>query len=186
MRQLVGARVELAIGQALVLEHHRDGVGAAADLRLEQLRQRGGRHRTRGVVPLPQDGVALRRRTECRGCRSPAPAPQPPPPAAAPAAPPAPQRSPRSNRSVAYSSTPVDPAGVPSAPRCSPRLERQVELGAARWRPAQRSASARAAPSSAGALFCSASITWNSGWRDSERAGLSTSTSRSNGRSWWL
>ena len=32
-----------------------------------------------------------------------------------------------------------------------------------------------------GALFWNASITWNSGCRDSERAGLSTSTSRSNG-----
>ena len=37
-----------------------------------------------------------------------------------------------------------------------------------------------------GALFWNASITWNSGCRASDRAGLSTSTSRSNGTSWWL
>ena len=35
----------------------------------------------------------------------------------------------------------------------------------------------------AGALFWNASITWNSGWRASERAGLTTSTRRSNGSS---
>ena len=59
MRQLVGARIELTIAEALVLEHHRDGVGALVDLGLEQLRQGGRWNRTGGVVPLAQDGVAL-------------------------------------------------------------------------------------------------------------------------------
>ena len=59
MRQLVGARIELAIGEALVLEHHRDGIGGLVDLGLEQLRQGGRRDRMGGVVPLAQDGVAL-------------------------------------------------------------------------------------------------------------------------------
>ena len=59
MRELVGAGIELGISEALLLEHHRDGIGGSRDLGLEQLRQGGGRDRMRGVVPLPQDGVAL-------------------------------------------------------------------------------------------------------------------------------
>ncbi len=35
------------------------------------------------------------------------------------------------------------------------------------------------------AVFANVSITWNSGWWASDLAGLSTSTSRSNGTSWW-
>src|SRR5262249_5721737 len=35
-----------------------------------------------------------------------------------------------------------------------------------------------------GPAFCSTSITWNNGWRDNDRAGLSSSTRRSNGTSW--
>ena len=62
MGELVGAGIELRIGERCVLEHHRDRIGGAGRLGGEQLRQRGGRDRARGVVPLPQDGVALRRR----------------------------------------------------------------------------------------------------------------------------
>ena len=36
----------------------------------------------------------------------------------------------------------------------------------------------------AGVAFCTVSMTWNSGWRASDRSGASTSTSRSNGTSW--
>ncbi len=36
----------------------------------------------------------------------------------------------------------------------------------------------------AGGLFWKVRATWNSGWRAIERAGLTSSTSRSNGRSW--
>ena len=64
--------------------------------------------------------------------------------------------------------------------------QRQVELRAV----GRHRLEARRQPGSSakltGALFWNASITWNSGCRDSDRAGLSTSTSRSNGRSWWL
>ena len=35
------------------------------------------------------------------------------------------------------------------------------------------------------ALFCTATMTWNSGWRASDRSGASTSTRCSNGTSWW-
>jgi len=59
MRELVGAGVELGVSEAVLLEHHRDGIGGSRDLGLEQLRQGGGRDRMGGVVPLPQDGVAL-------------------------------------------------------------------------------------------------------------------------------
>ena len=57
------------------------------------------------------------------------------------------------------------------------------------WRSRPRpAAGARAAPAARAPpparRSANASITWNSGCRDSERAGLSTSTSRSNGRSW--
>ena len=38
-------------------------------------------------------------------------------------------------------------------------------------------------PAAAGALFCTVSMTWNSGWRASDRSGARSSTSRSNGTS---
>ena len=53
-------RIELPIGEVSFVEHHRDGVGRPGHLCGEQLRQGGGRNRPRGVVPLAQDGVALR------------------------------------------------------------------------------------------------------------------------------
>jgi len=52
-------RIELAVGEALIAERHRDGVGRAPGLRGEQLRQGRRRDRACGVVPLPQDRVAL-------------------------------------------------------------------------------------------------------------------------------
>ena len=76
------------------------------------------------------------------------------------------------------------PAGVPSAPRCSARLSDRSNLAlalATGSKPVLSPGSSRLTS----ALFCSTSITWNSGWRASERAGLITSTSRSNGSSWW-
>ena len=59
MRQLVGAGIELAVGRASILEHHRDRIGCARSLRGEQLRHGRRRDRVRGVVPLAQDGRAL-------------------------------------------------------------------------------------------------------------------------------
>ncbi len=59
MRQLVGALVERGIGQRRILEHHRDGIGRALSLRREQRGQGRGGNAMRGVVPVPQDGVAL-------------------------------------------------------------------------------------------------------------------------------
>ena len=49
MRQLVGAGVEIRIGQRCVFEHHGDGIGGAGDLGFEQLRQ-GGWMATRCAV----------------------------------------------------------------------------------------------------------------------------------------
>ena len=90
-----------------------------------------------------------------------------------------------SNRSLAYSSTPSMPAGgrPPRAARSAPPTGRTSRL---RRRPAAgRRRRARQAPARRAAAdpASNASITWNSGCRDSDRAGLSTSTSRSNGRS---
>src|SRR3954467_11196322 len=59
MRQLARARIELAVAQPLVLEHHRVRLRRARNLRREQLGQRRTRNRPRGRVPLPQDGVTL-------------------------------------------------------------------------------------------------------------------------------
>ena len=59
MRQPARARIELAVAQPLVLEHHRVRLRRARNLRREQLGQRRSRHRPRGRVPLPQDGVTL-------------------------------------------------------------------------------------------------------------------------------
>ena len=59
MRQPARARIELAIAEARILEHHRGRIRRRRDLRRKQLRQRGGRDRPRGVVPVAQDGAAL-------------------------------------------------------------------------------------------------------------------------------
>ena len=67
-----------------------------------------------------------------------------------------------------------------------PRAARVGSATGRTWRCAVATgSSARLQPRQArgctGALFCNASITWNSGWRASDRAGLRTSTRRSNG-----
>ena len=61
MRQLVGAGIELAVAEAVLLKHHGDRLGSAGDLGLEQLRQGGERNRMRSVVPPAQNGVAFLR-----------------------------------------------------------------------------------------------------------------------------
>ena len=60
MRQLVGARIELRIGQVLIRQHNRDRLGRPRRLRREQLRYARKRDRPPGVVPSPQDGLPLR------------------------------------------------------------------------------------------------------------------------------
>ena len=192
MRQPVGVGVQRRIAQRAVLEHHRDGIRRARSLRGKQLRQR----RRRAPEPAPSPRARCRSRP-AGWCRA-----RPPPGSAAPrAAAPASaatasssriSRAPSaatvaaSNRSLAYSSTPSMPAGAPSAPRRSispsdrSNLALDVAIGCglvAEPRQRQRRGVRRPRVSNA-------SITWNSGCRDSERAGLSTSTSRSNGRSW--
>ena len=131
MRQLVGAGIELRVGQLLSANTTATASGVRAACASNSSGTRRRRDRPRGVVPRRAGSYGAPPPTECRAAQSHAPAPQPPPPAAVSAVPPAPQHSPRSNRSLAYSMTPSIPAGVPSAARCSPRLERQVELGAA-------------------------------------------------------
>ena len=119
----------------------------------------------------------------CRSCRSARPGRPPRPPAAAAAARRCRRRSSSSNRSLAYSMHAVD-AGRPCR---RPRAARPARTTGRTWRSPPATGVGRAAQprqldaGSAGASFWNASITWNSGWRASERAGLSTSTSRSNG-----
>src|SRR4029453_13142661 len=81
----------------------------------------------------------------------------------------------RSKTSLAYSITPASPPGEPSAARCSPRLTDRSNLALALETGSTLALSPESS-SCTGALFCNASITWNSGWCDSDRAGLSTST----------
>ena len=108
--QPVGVRVELRVGQRAVLEHHRDRVRRAPRLRGKQRRQR---------APARDDPAPCRsspRRMVARSASPGSPAAragasgvghrrrqQPHQPLAR-----APRRVPRSNRSAAYSSTPVD------------------------------------------------------------------------------
>ena len=147
MRQLVGVRLELGVAQRAILEHHRHRVRRARRLRGKQLRQRrrsapaarsrstpaGWCARSAGAsISRPPIG-ALRRR-------------QPPPPAAAPDAPPAPRRWPRSNRSLAYSSTPPIPGRRPSAPRRSDRLTDRSNFALALATASSRTASPAAQP----------------------------------------
>ncbi|CAM5725206.1 hypothetical protein SFUMM280S_04921 [Streptomyces fumanus] len=96
---------------------------------------------------------------------------------------------PSSNRSAAYWISPPNPSGEPSASRSSAssteRSKRAVAVSSGRMgctcSPGRfQSHSLR----SWGAL-CRLNITWKRGCRESERAGFRSSTSRSNGTSWW-
>jgi hypothetical protein len=58
--ELIRALIQLGVGEALVLEHHRDGVGCALHLGLEELMQtQGGGVRLARVVPAQQHLLAL-------------------------------------------------------------------------------------------------------------------------------
>ena len=131
MRQLVGARIELAIGEALVLEHHRGRIRGLRHLRREQLRQGGGRDRTRGVVPVVQDGAALGGAENVEAADRPLGIGNGRLEQSNEAALAIASALARSNRSVAYSRLPAIPAGEPSAPRCSARLSDRSNLALA-------------------------------------------------------
>ena len=80
------------------------------------------------------------------------------------AGPPAPRWWRASNRSVAYSSTPIDAGGLTVGRCCSRRARATGRTW--RWRSAPAATDVpqpRQARASARALFCSTSITWNSG-----------------------
>ena len=64
MRQPVGALLQLRIGEARVAAHQGGRRRRPRHLRAEQLRNGGRRHRTRRVVPRPQQRVALGRRQD--------------------------------------------------------------------------------------------------------------------------
>ena len=145
MRQPARARVELAIGEPLVLEHDRGRIGRLAQPAPRTARARsrpGPRARCRST---PAGSCAARRRRECRCCRSAAPA-------SATAA-----SSSRTSRAAIASTVaaleqvagvfqrcPSIPAGVPSAPRRSARL-RTGRTWRWRWRPARTPPPARQA-----------------------------------------
>src|SRR6266481_1675689 len=160
LRQLVGASLKLRIAERLLLEHNRNRIR-----RLRRLRRSSPE--TSSSRPIATSGVAT------AACKS-----RTYRPASA-------STLARSKTSLAYSITPPSPAGVPSAWRCSPRLTDRSNLALALETGSMLALSPESS-NCTGALFCNASITWNSGWCDSDRAGLSTSTSRSNGTSWWL
>ena len=110
-----------------------------------------------------------------------APGQRPPPPAPAPAAPRPPPPSPGRTGPPPRSPSPAARPGTPVAP--APR-HRQVQVEPGHRRPAADPVARTPGRSSAaGALFCTVSITWNSGWRASDRSGASSSTSCSNGTS---
>src|SRR5215210_3873375 len=145
LRQLVGAQIELPIGEALVFMHNRNRLRRAEYLGGKQFRQRRGRQRLRGVVPCLQQRVALLRAQYLQ------PADRP---------------------------LRIRHCGLQQAhqPLRQPLHTLAVTIGSsAAVKPGRSRLTS--------ALFWNANITWNSGWRDSERAGLTTSTSRSNGSS---
>src|SRR5713101_4832891 len=164
LRQLVGASLKLRIAERLLLEHNRNRIRRLRRLRRKQLRNRPRLKRPRRRVPILQDPAPLLPRDKLK---------------------PPNRNLRRRNRSLQKPTIPPSPAGVPSAWRCSPRLTDRSNLALALETGSMLALSPESS-NCTGALFCNASITWNSGWCDSDRAGLSTSTSRSNGTSWWL
>src|SRR5262249_6088838 len=143
-------------------------------LRRKQLRQRRTRQHTLRRVPILQDRAPLRRRQYLQ---------------------PTNRDLGRRNRCLQQTNKPPrqnlnacpleQVAGIFHHPADPTRPA--IRTDTSTFPPAPATASTRAlSPSSsscAGALFCNANITWNSGWCANERAGLSASTSRSNGSS---
>src|SRR6266478_1638270 len=171
MRKLVGARIQLPVAELFARKHNRNRVRRLRRLRRKQLRQRRTRQRTPGRGPLLQQRATLRRRQYL----------QPPD-----------RNLGRRYRSLQHTNQPPrqrlnartieQVAGVfhhPAEPTDKSNFALAPTTGSTR-------ALSPASSSSAAALFCNANITWNSGWCANERAGLSASTSRSNGSSWWL
>ena len=186
VRQPVGVGVERGVAQRALLEHHRDRVRRARGLRGKQRRQGRGRDRLRGVVPRRAGWCRARRRPGSASCPSGCDGvgnrrrQQPDQPLADGL------DGAASNRSAAYSSTP----SMPPRRAVRQRAARRAPPTGRTWRSRSRAAAAvTASPGSSRAEpalrpLSNASITWNSGCRDSDRAGFSTSTSRSNGSSW--
>ena len=132
MRQLVGAGVELAHRSALCPRTPpRRRRASAPTWAANSSGKVAAGTATRGVVPLAQDGVALRRGQNVEAADRPVGMLRPPPPAAAPAAPPAPRRWRGRTGRWRIRARPSIPAGVPSAPRCSPRLSDRSNLAVA-------------------------------------------------------
>src|SRR6059036_2963371 len=180
LRQLVGASLQLRIAERLLLEHNRNRIRRLRCLCRKQLRNRFRLQRPSRRIPILQDRAPLLPREKLK---------------------PPNRNLRRRNRSLQKANIAASKrlnarmiknvAGVfnhpgePSALRCSPRLTDKSNFALA-LETGSMLALSPASSSCTGALFCNTSITWNSGWCDSDRAGLSTSTSRSNGSSWWL
>ena len=159
MRQAVGVGVERGVAQHAVLEHHRGRRPACAPP-ARQTAPAGSRahRRTASASECAECAVSFQRRRmvsrsagsrigsapSARSGSATARLQQPDQPPR-----PAPRRVAASNRSLAYSSTPVDPGrrAVGSAPLDQP--DRQVELRARRSSPAPRPPQAPAAPARA-------------------------------------
>ena len=172
MRQLARARIELAVGEAARPRTPPRSQRASSCTCAANSSGRVADGTARAVSF--QSYRMVRRSSGLRMSRLPIGAvgdPQPPPPAAGSAAPPSPPRSrARTGR-----------WRIPECPRSPParRPRRAARPGSptgrtwrSRSRPARTRCAAPASSSRTATLFCNASITWNSGCRASERAGL--------------
>ena len=189
MRQPVGVRVERARSSARgprTPPRPRPACAPPAP----QTAPAASRRRDRdcaGVVPAPQDGVRAppaSRIVEAARSRD---------PASATAASSSRIRR-RPSASIArrdrtgrwrIPARPSIPAGAPSGAALLDQLTDRSNFALAVATGSGRAASPGSSSAHRPRRSANASITWNSGCRDSDRAGLSTSTSRSNGRSWW-
>ena len=90
-----------------------------------------------------------------------------------------------SNRSAAPVRRPCSPAGRPCASSVSPSSTSRSNRARPGLDVDVAGPHAGQVPRRRRASFCMVSMTWNSGWRASDRSGASSSTRRSNGTSWW-
>ena len=205
MRQPVGVGLERGVAQRAVLEHHRHRIRRARRLRRKQLRQR------RAAVTVaasaapasPSPGVRQRRPSGCavsfqpagwcrarprpgsqagraRGCGVRNRSPQQPHQPLAKRLAPSQRRTGRWHIPARRRCRPAAPSAARRSISPTDRSNFALAVATGCGRTASPGRSSPPPPRSAS----NASITWNSGCRDSDRAGLSTSTSRSNGRSW--
>ena len=180
--QPVGPRLQLAVGQRLALPDRGQGLRARVHPRLEELVEQGRRRRTaaRGVVPLPQELVALGRGEQASAGERAPPGRRPPRPS---------RRAKWPHRRAAVGGVEQVGGVLERRRRGRPLLAAAMKAGR-NWRvlAGERLGGERRGPAARGAAAARSGARAPPGTAacaPGRAPACSSSTSFSNGRSWW-